>query len=68
MYVCMYVLCLCVIVYVCGGTNLIQLFGIIAGNQKENVGTDILCHGIVVTHHLTVVNKKFCIWHKFRDA
>lgn len=49
-------------------THLVQLFRVVAGNQKENVRADILRHGIVVAHNLAVVYQEFGIRHEFGDA
>lgn len=47
---------------------LVELFGIVASDQKQDIRADILRHGIVVAHNLAVVHQKFRIGHEFCDA
>lgn len=34
----------------------VQLFGVVAGDQKQDIRADVLRHGVVVAHNLAVVH------------
>lgn len=47
---------------------LVQLFRVIASDQKQDIRADILRHCVVVAHNLAVVHQEFGVGHEFGDA